>query len=67
MPKGTDRLPGQLAINPAYLEWYHRDVKGQTLCPKILGRMISGGKDNIAPKEEITSLGLLQQKRFTGC
>lgn len=32
-----EQLPGQLGTDPVYADWYHRKVKGKTLCGTILG------------------------------
>lgn len=35
-----EQLPGQLGTDPVYADWYHRKVKGKTLCGTILGTIL---------------------------
>ena len=46
-----ERLPGMLAQDLVYRDWYHRQVKGQSICAQIIGRQL-GAADNIAVEEE---------------
>ncbi len=47
----TEHLPGKLGTDPVYLDWYHRRVKGKTLCGEILGA-IYGAADQISKENE---------------
>lgn len=46
-----ERLPGMLSKDPVYRIWYHRQVKGQSLCVTIIGRQL-GASDGISAQEE---------------
>ncbi len=48
-----ERLPGMLAQDLVYRDWYHRQVKGQSICAQIIGRQLSAA-DNITAEEERT-------------
>lgn len=36
----TERLPGKLATDGKYFEWYHRRVKGKAICGEIIGKVL---------------------------
>ena len=46
-----EQLPGKLGTDPDYLNWYHRRVKGKTLCGTILG-VILASDDQITKEQE---------------
>lgn len=46
-----ERLPGMLAQDLTYRDWYHRHVKGQQLCVDIIKRQL-GPAEDITPEEE---------------
>ncbi len=47
----TEWLPGKLATDPEYFEWYHRRVKGKPLCGEIIGKILRA-KDQIDKGDE---------------
>ncbi|MCP5491451.1 MAG: trypsin-like peptidase domain-containing protein [Chlamydiales bacterium] len=61
----NEKLPGMLSQDNDYLNWYHRRVKGNYLCVKILNVMIKGGRDEITAEQEKRLWDYYEKNVFT--
>ncbi len=61
-----EKLPGMLARDPVYKDWYHRHVKGKNLCPQILGRQIAPAELINAEEEKVLWQHYQDQPQYNG-